>query len=260
MLNKFYMENVEIYGARIVDMALQIDENLIIADLHLGYENALLSEGVLIPKFQYKKIIKRLEEIFQNANSYCRIKRVIINGDLKHEFGRKSRQEDKETSELINFLRHYTTEIVLIRGNHDNFIRAIAENLNVKFCENFEVKNFFILHGDKIPKNFNDLVKNKTIVIAHEHPCVGLRTSERTEKMKCFLKGNFKNNNLIVMPAFNFIAEGTDVLQRNLLSPFLKENIENSEVFGVENFEVFYFGTAGDLINLNISVHNGLLC
>ncbi|NCN65133.1 MAG: phosphoesterase [Candidatus Altiarchaeum hamiconexum] len=247
------VEDVELYGARIIDMALQIDENLIIADLHLGYENALISEGILIPKFQYKKIIKRLEEIFQKANSYHKIKRLIINGDLKHEFGRKSRQEYKETSELINFLRHYTGEIVLIRGNHDNFIKGMAESLNVKFCENFAVKNFFILHGDKIPKGFDDLAENKTVVIAHRHPCVGLRTSERTEKMKCFLKGKFGDKNLIVIPAFNFITEGTDVLQGNLLSQFLNtESIENSDVFGVENFETFHFGTVRDLLNLNV--------
>ncbi|PKP58515.1 MAG: phosphoesterase [Candidatus Altiarchaeales archaeon HGW-Altiarchaeales-1] len=244
------MEDVEIYGARVIDLALLADENLIIADLHLGYEEALMNEGIVIPKFQYKKIINRLEKIFQAANSYGKVKRLIINGDLKHEFGRSSRQEYKETSEIINFLKNYADDIVLIRGNHDNFVSATAENLNVKFCENFAVKNFFILHGDKIPKNFDDLAKNKTIVIAHEHPCVGLRTAERTEKMKCFLKGKFEEKNLIVMPAFNFIAGGTDILQGNLLSPFLKENIENFEVFGVENFEVFYFGTVGDLINL----------
>jgi len=253
------MKNIEIYGARIIDLALQVDENLIIADLHLGYENALINEGILIPKFQYGKITNRLKKIFQVANSYHPVKRIIINGDLKHEFGRSSRQGYEETLRFINFLKNYASEIVLIRGNHDNFVRTIAKNLNVKFCENFAVKKFFILHGDKIPDNFEDIAKNAdTIVIAHEHPCVGLRTSERTEKMKCFLKGNFGGKNLIVIPAFNFITEGTDVLQGNLLSPFLnahsKDNIENFEVIGVENFEVFYFGTVRDLLNLTAEV------
>ncbi|MDI6730821.1 MAG: metallophosphoesterase [Candidatus Altarchaeum sp.] len=246
------MKDGEIYGTRIIDLALQIDENLIIADLHLGYENALINEGILIPKFQYRKITNRLEKIFHAANSYCHVKRIVINGDLKHEFGRSSRQEYEETHRFINFLKNYADEIVLIRGNHDNFVMTITENSNVKFCENFTIKNFFILHGDKIPENFDNLAKNKVVVIAHEHPCVGLRTSERTEKMKCFLNGNFEGKNLIVIPAFNFITEGTDVLQGNLLSPFLKNNIENFGVIGVENFEIFYFGNVRDLINLNI--------
>jgi len=254
---KVAMKDVELDGTRIVDLALQIAQNLIIADLHLGYEDALVHEGVLIPKFQYKKITNRLEKIFDAANSYCKVKRVIINGDLKHEFGRKSRQEYEEIPRFINFLKNYAEDIVLIRGNHDNFVSVTAENLNVRFCENFALKNFFITHGDKIPKNFDDLAKDKTIIIAHEHPCVGLRTLERTEKMKCFLKGKFKNNNLIVMPAFSFISEGTDILQGNLLSPFLNtnsnDNLKNFEVIGVENFEYFYFGSVGDLITLNLS-------
>ncbi|CEG13155.1 hypothetical protein MSIBF_A3340001 [groundwater metagenome] len=43
-------------------------------------------------------------------------------------------------------------------------------------------------------------------------------------------------------------------MQGNLLSPFLKNNVENFEVIGVENFEVFYFGTFMDLLNLNLTV------
>ena len=39
------MKNNEIYGAGIVDLALVIGNNLIISDLHLGYEEALNAEG-----------------------------------------------------------------------------------------------------------------------------------------------------------------------------------------------------------------------
>lgn len=245
------MEN-EIYKARIVDLALQVDENLIISDLHLGYEDALINEGVLIPKFQHNKIIKRLEEIFNKASLHREIERVIINGDLKHEFGRKSRQEDKEVLDLILFLKKYVNDIILIRGNHDNFIVGIADVLNINVCENLVVENFFITHGDKIISNFEGASKNtNTIIIAHEHSCIGLRTSERVEKMKCFLKGMFKGKNLIVIPSLNFITEGTDVLQGNLLSPFLNTtSIENFEIFGVENFEIFYFGSVSSVRNL----------
>jgi len=238
----------EIYNARIVDLALQIDENLIIADTHFGYEEALIQHGVLIPKFQYKRITDRMKKIFEIADSYCKIRKVIINGDLKHEFGRKSRQEYEEIPLFINFLKNYVNEIVLVRGNHDNFIAGTLREFGVEFCENFSVKNFFITHGHKI----QEIDKDKVIIIAHEHPCIGLRTSERIEKIKCFLKGKFKNNPLIVMPALNPITEGTDILQEKLLSPFLSEiDLEDFEVIGVENFETFYFGKVKTLLNIN---------
>jgi metallophosphoesterase superfamily enzyme len=45
------------------------------------------------------------------------------------------------------------------------------------------------------------------------------------------------------MPSFNFVTEGSDILQEKPLSPFLKKiNMEELEVYGIEDFEVFSFG------------------
>ena len=52
-----------IYNAEIVDLGLLIDRTLIISDLHIGYEQALNREGIMVPRFQYKKILERLQEI-----------------------------------------------------------------------------------------------------------------------------------------------------------------------------------------------------
>ncbi len=71
------------------------------------------------------------------------------------------------------------------------------------------------------------------------------------EKVKCFLKGDFRDKKMIVMPSFNFITEGSDVLHEKLLSPFLKEtNYNDLEVYGVENFETFYFGKISHLLKV----------
>ena len=78
----------------IIDLALKIDEYLIISDLHLGYEESLNKDGFMIPKFQFDKILDRISEI--QIASEC--SKIIINGHLKHEFG-KIRSEE-HTSEL----------------------------------------------------------------------------------------------------------------------------------------------------------------
>ena len=62
------------------------------------------------------------------------------------------------------------------------------------------------MHGDKLPDDKN-LKQTETIIIGHEHPCIGIRNGERLEKIKCYLTGNYKGNKLIVMPSFNFISE-----------------------------------------------------
>ena len=107
-----------------------------------------------------------------------------------------------------------------------------------------------VIHGDKIPGKL-DPIKEEKIIIGHEHPSVGVRSGERMEKVKCFLAGNFRDKKIIVMPSFNFITEGSDVLHEKLLSPFLKEsNWKDMEVFGVENFEIFYFGKINHMLKV----------
>ena len=109
------MVSSNIFGAQIQDLALEVEDHLIISDLHLGYEEALNYQGLMIPKFQYPKIIQRIEEI--HSRSKC--SRIIINGDLKHEFGKINRQEWKETLKFIDYLKERFQEIILIKGNHD---------------------------------------------------------------------------------------------------------------------------------------------
>ncbi|NYB52306.1 MAG: metallophosphoesterase [Methanobacteriaceae archaeon] len=235
-----------IYGANICDLALEIDDYLVISDLHLGYEEALNYQGIMIPKFQYPKIIKRMEEI--HLRSDCA--KIIINGDLKHEFGKINRQEWKETIKFIDYLKERFQEIILIKGNHDPLTPIIAAKTDLDVYPNFSTGNFMVMHGDQIPEKWDE-IKEETIVIGHEHPSVGIRSGERMEKIKCFLAGYFRDKKIIVMPSFNFISEGSDILHEKVLSPFLKESKpDNMEVYGVENFETFYFGKIGHLLKV----------
>jgi uncharacterized protein len=235
-----------IYGAKILDLALQVEDYLVITDLHLGYEEALNYQGIMIPKFQYPKILNRMEEIHSRSN--C--DRIIINGDLKHEFGKINRQEWEETLKFIDYLKEKFEEIILIKGNHDPLTPIIAEKTGLDVYPYYSTGDFMVMHGDKIPGKW-DSIKEEKIIIGHEHPSVGVRSGERMEKVKCFLAGDFRDKKIIVMPSFNFITEGSDVLNEKLLSPFLKEvNWGNLKVFGVENFEIFYFGKISHMLKV----------
>lgn len=241
-----FMTYNKIYGAKILDLALEVEDYLIISDLHLGYEEALNYQGIMIPKFQYPKIISRMEKI--HSRSDC--ERIIINGDLKHEFGKISRQEWKETLKFIDYLKEKFHEIILIKGNHDPLTPIIAKKTGLDVYPCFSTGNCMLMHGDKIPENWDD-IKEEKIIIGHEHPSIGVRSGERMEKIKCFLKGDFRDKKMIVMPSFNFITEGSDVLNEKLLSPFLKEaNWGDLEIVGVENFETFYFGKISHLLKV----------
>ena len=233
-------------GIKIIDLALQIDEYLIISDLHLGYEESLNKEGIMIPKFQYNKILERISEI--QIASDC--SKIIINGDLKHEFGKISKQEWVEVNEFLDYLMDEFIEVILIKGNHDNFTNIISEKKNLELCEYYLIDDKILCtHGHELielPPNV------EYIIIGHEHPCIGLRSGERVEKIKSFLYGDYKDKKIIIMPSFNFISEGSDILHEKLLSPFLKKkNIDAFEVYGVENFEIFFFGKISKIQQIN---------
>jgi uncharacterized protein len=239
------MEFNEKYGASIVDLALKVDDYLIISDLHLGYEQSLNAEGIMVPRFQYPLIIGRLNEIQNRSSS----ENIVVNGDLKHEFGRITRQEWSETMEFLDYLKENFDDIVLIKGNHDNFTKFIAQKTDLEVEQSFQIGNSLVVHGDKIIEDVSDDVE--TLIIGHEHPSIRLRGGERVEKIKCYLAGNYEDWNLVVMPSFNFVTEGSDILQEKPLSPYIKE-IPGGDlnVYAVENFEVFPFGKIKEILGV----------
>lgn len=231
----------------IIDLALYIKKEnvLIIADTHIGYEESLNKQGILIPRFQFKETIIRLERIIKTTTKRNKkLSKIIINGDIKDEFGTISEQEWRHTLKLLDFLSRYCDEVILIKGNHDTIIGPIAKKRKVKVLDSYELENILILHGHKIPKKIDK--KIKTIIIAHEHPAVSLKDGIKTEVCKCFLKGTYKRKNLIVIPQFNILTEGIDILHGKRLSPFLKQDLKNFDIFIVAD-KVYDFGKMKNL-------------
>ena len=226
-------------GIRIVDAALwfEAERILIINDLHIGYEEALHRKGVLVPKSQLGQIKEKMDIIFKKVWP----EKIIINGDLKHEFGKVSYREWKEVLDFLDFLLANVSEVIIIKGNHDPIIKLIADKKGVAAVNKLNVGKTLIIHGDELVET-----KAKRIVIGHEHPAVTLREGSKWEKYKCFLKGKWGGKELIAVPSFNPLLEGTDVLKEELLSPFLK-NIKGFEVYIVGEKEAFAFGKVNDM-------------
>jgi uncharacterized protein len=221
----------------IIDLALFLKKRkiLVLADLHIGYEESLNKQGVLLPRFQFEDLVKRLEKILKKTNP----KLIIINGDLKHEFGQISETEWRQTLKILDLLTK-KSQVILIKGNHDKILGPIAEKRNLNIEDYYKVDTIYFCHGNTIPEN-QDFKKAKIIIIGHEHPAVSIREYPRVERFKCFLLGKYKDKKLIVQPSLNTVTEGTDLLREKLLSPFLKQDIKNFEVFIVQD-KVYKFG------------------
>lgn len=246
-------QNIIAENIEIADLCLYLQKSkaLIIADLHLGYEEMLNKQGVMIPRVNYNEVKKRIERSFAGLKARKKkIELIIVNGDFKHEFGIPSQQEWREVLDMLEFLQAHCREIILIKGNHDNILGPIARWKGIKIANEFfaEHEKALVFHGDKAIDESSENYKNAdALIIAHEHCAVTLREGAKSEKYRCFLKGNYDGKNLIVQPAISAIAEGSDISKQNPLSPYLQQNLAEFEVFIVED-KVYYFGRLKDLL------------
>jgi len=246
----------------LIDLAIYTNKTLIFTDFHIGYEEALNKQGLMVPRFQFPEIMKRLEKIFSRLKNK-KVERIIVNGDLKHEFGTISEQEWRHTLRLLDYFGQHCNEIILIKGNHDTILGPIAKKRNVRvldyfiigpmestmrkntFKNNYNKNKILVIHGDKIPAK--ELFKCvSTIIIGHEHPAVSIKEGPRAELFKAFLIGKWKKYNVIAQPSFNLVVEGTDVLKEEVLSPFLKNNLGNFDVVAAAD-KLYEFGNIKDL-------------
>ncbi len=258
-------------GIEIIHTALWLsqEKTLIINDLHLGYEEALQRKGILVPKFQLPEIIKEMKLILEkvapseNTPEKASSLTIIINGDLKHEFGTVLKQEWKEVLEFLDFVGGFCKNIVIIRGNHDPLLRFITEKRGVQVVTEYSVGDTLIVHGDVLVKINKKGIKR--IIIGHEHPAITLKKGSKREKYKCFLRGKWKEagkglgelvegvvgrekwKEVIAVPSFNPLLEGTDVLKEKMLSPYL-EKVADFEVYVVGKGEVYRFGKVGEMV------------
>jgi len=70
--------------------ALLTEENvLVVADMHLGVEASLEYEGLSLPRVQTKKIADFMTKLIKAVSP----SKVIVAGDLKHNFSRNLVQE-----------------------------------------------------------------------------------------------------------------------------------------------------------------------
>ena len=242
----------------LIDLALFLpaERVLAIADVHLGIEEALRDEGILVPRDHLAQVQQRLERIFEELRVAPSdpLRKVLINGDLRHQFGPLSRVEHKESKEFLRWLAEWAEQIVLIEGNHDGSLGALAGE-RVMVCKSYSVGDCWFVHGDQAspgpyavpPQAARRTAQTKSgeawwIVIGHEHPAVGLRdpVTQRVEVYKCFLVGRSAEKNLLVLPSFNQLVKGSDLLKEQPLSPLVRPS-------ELEDFFVYVVSDAGDI-------------
>ena len=212
---------------------------LVGADYHLGYEVVLAEEeGYYVPQSQFEIIIEELEKLVNEKKPRI----FVVNGDLKHKFSRRTRQETKEITQFLDFASEKVEKTFVIRGNHDNFVRGLFENYpNIEFVDDYIVMgDYLFTHGHIINEEIIRQGEGKTVIIGHEHPAL-LLYDDIGGKMKipAILIGKTDfNANIIVLPAVSPLMSGIEANitpQNEFLSPYLKlhVNIDHLTPIGI---------------------------
>jgi len=195
---------------------LEKSKSLILADIHLGYEEAVAQEGVFLPRAQLSHLRLELDSVLRELDTES----VIIVGDLKHRFDKLSRQEKEEIEALVNFLKERNIkDIKLVRGNHDNYVSLMTKKLGVELFDSLKIDNILLVHGhiDPFETGLEDHRNNIDLVIyGHEHPSIVLRDSlGRVGKLPIFLEMPLRLRDrsikAIILPATGYYQLGSAI-------------------------------------------------
>jgi len=218
------LESVEIV-ADLPGLYLRDEGTLVIADLHIGYEQALQKQGIYIPRSTYMKTKKLIRDMIDEVKP----EKIVMLGDVKHEFGVPSDQEWIEVKDLLKWLMDMGIEVHVVRGNHDNYIISILKKYGAGFHDPMMVMGRYLLaHGhkplDEIPASA------KILLMGHEHPALAVKDHFGVKrKFKCFLKGSWNELIVIVLPAISLLAGGSTINEMPkslLLSPILRDVVD----------------------------------
>ena len=182
-------------------------KNLIITDIHIGFENSMASNEIFIGKNStINETISEISEIIDSENPDS----VILLGDVKSSVKSIGKSEWDEVPKFFEEIRK-KCDVTLIPGNHDaNIQRLVPDNISMISSTGMVEENILLTHGHTMPsENFSHVDK---IIMGHLHPVFfqedsvinGQRVwvSIKTEKEKIFPNKSGELG-ITIVPSFN---------------------------------------------------------
>lgn len=105
---------------------LPATQALLVADLHLGKEESFRCQSIPVPEGPTSKTLSLLSASLEEVKP----KRLLILGDLIHDANSMSRRLLDEFAFWRT--RHQSVDVVLVRGNHDRYVRRFPAEWELK--------------------------------------------------------------------------------------------------------------------------------
>jgi hypothetical protein len=171
---------------------------LVVADLHVG--RAAVSD-VEVPLGERADLTERLEAALERFSPG----RVVVAGDILHEFGRVSHRAAETLDALDTTCRAAGAELILVTGNHDGMLETVWDG---ERHDGYRVddgdRTVLVCHGHEEPPEEAD-----RYVVGHDHPTITIEGQRRP----CFLVGEavYRGSDVLMLPAFSRVASGGEI-------------------------------------------------
>lgn len=142
---------------------------LVVADLHIGWEVALVQKGIHVPS-QTPKMLKKLLQLIDLSKPT----RLLFLGDVKHTIARVELEEWRDIPDLFEAVSKKVDDIQVILGNHDgNLEPLLPETVEILPSTGVALGDVGLFHGHAWPTP--ELLGCRSLVIGHIHPTVAFR-------------------------------------------------------------------------------------
>lgn len=157
------------------------EKALLIADVHLGKIEHFRKNGSPLPAVLGTKNYVQLDRVIEK---YAPTK-VYFLGDLFHS------ELNSEWIRFENWVNRQTTELILIKGNHDIIHAHAFEKLGIQLFNELKTPPFLLNHEPTASKLF--------VICGHIHPGFRLRgKGKQLLQLPCF----YQQKNQLILPAF----------------------------------------------------------
>jgi len=223
---------------RIIDsepaLVLESDKkNLVISDLHIGFEERFSSNKNTVRKnTSINEIISNVTKIIKNENPDT----LILLGDIKSSIQTITKSEWNDVPYFFEEMNELL-EVILIPGNHDsNIERLIPNDVTLISSKGMIIDDVLLTHGHTMPSENYSNINN--IIMGHIHPVYfnknSLLNGERiwisikTNKSEIFSSTKGKIN-ITIVPSFNPYFYATEKrYYKKSISPIIEKIKETS--------------------------------
>lgn len=234
--------------------ALMAGDSLVIADLHIGKEEELREAGFTIPS-QARKIGEEVLSLVEEVQP----SRLVILGDLKHQFPKSTGLERREVPRFFDRLEGRVKEAHLVRGNHDGGIANFLPRwVTLHEASGFRIGEVGLAHGHAWPSE--DVMKAPTLIMGHNHPTIMFRDRLGFRNIqRCWIRASFSGTSdryprlpeeLVILPAFNEFSGGTTMNETGSrpLGPIVNSDIVRMREARVYLLDGVHLGKLKDMM------------